>query len=67
MRSFLAFLVRAESAGVFDDGGVFTEFAVGKNRKYDYVAGSVVGNEKIFAGFVEGEVAGILASSRKFV
>ena len=67
VRCFLAFFVGTEGAGFFYNGGVFTEFAVGEDWENDYVAGSVVGDEKIFAGFVEGEIARIFANSRKFV
>src|SRR6266404_4030237 len=67
VRGFLALFVGAENASVLDNGSVFTEFAVGEDWEDDYVAGSVIGDEEIFAGFVEEEIAGIFAESRKFV
>src|SRR5882762_11164514 len=63
----LAFLIGTEGARVFNIGRMLAEFAVGEDWEDDYVAGSVVGDEKKFAGFVEGEVTRIFASSRKFV
>ena len=67
VRSFLALLVGAESAGILDVGGVFAEFAVGKNGKDDHVAGGIVRGEKIFAGFVEGKIARIFTESGELI
>src|SRR5580692_2343080 len=65
--AFLALFVGAEGAGVFNDGGVFAEFAVGEDWEDDHVAGGVVGDEEVFAGFVEREIARILAGGGEFV
>jgi len=64
VRAFLALLVGA-GAQHLGCGGVFAEFAVGRigNR---LVAGSVVGDEKKFAGFCREREKQDLASSRSF-
>src|SRR5262249_5828688 len=70
VRSFLAFFIGPEGAGVFrifHAGGGGAEFAVGKDWEDDYVAGGVVGDEKKFAGFVEGKVAGVFAEGGELV
>jgi len=67
MRGFLAFFVRPERAGVFHVGGGCAEFAVGEDWEDDYIAGSVVGDEEIFSGFVKGEMARIFAEGGKLV
>ena len=67
VRCFLALFVGAEGARIFDRRGVFAQFAVGKDRKDNDVAGGVVGGEEKFSGFVEGKMAGIFAEGGELV
>src|SRR5882724_13603583 len=61
VRAFLAFFVGAEGAGVLHERGVFAELTVRENGKDYDISGAVVGNENVFAGAIEGDVAGICA------
>src|SRR5579872_6069784 len=67
VRTFLALFVGAKGPLVFHVGGGCTKLAVGKDWEDDYVAGGVVGDEEVLAGFVEGEIAGIFAEGGKLV
>ena len=61
VRRFLALLVGAELALVADIRSGSAQRAVSSNGKHHDVAGGIVGDEKIFAGFVKGEVTGVFA------
>jgi len=67
VRTFLAFLVGAEISGVLKQRGMFAKSAVGEDWKDGDCAGGVVCDQSEFAGFVEGEIAGIFAERGKFI
>src|SRR5207249_2802993 len=60
-------LVGAGLALVADIRGGCRELAVGTNRKHHDVAGAVIRDEYVFAGFVERQIARILAQRRKLI
>ena len=57
----LAIFVWAERAAVLIDGGFFSDFSIGKNRKDGERSRRVICDEDEFAGLVEGNVAGVFA------
>src|SRR5437899_2260508 len=67
MRGFLPLFVGAALALVAHIRGGGAELAIGADGKYHDVAGSVVGNEQVLAGFVERQITGILAERRHLI
>ncbi len=67
VRAFLALFVGADGTRVRHERGVFAEFSVPEDGEDSDVARGVVGDENVFAGLIEGDVARIFAERGKLV